>query len=103
MKIDPLTSQPLVKKSEVNQERAKPERNAAEDSTDTSAAVTADRVNISSNSRLYQRALELATLAPDVRSEKVADLTARIAAGTYKVSSETVATSMIRKSVSEFV
>jgi negative regulator of flagellin synthesis FlgM len=102
MKIDPTNNQPLVKKNETNAGRQKLGQLTI-DSAEDSKVSPSDRVNISSSSRLYQRALELATMAPDVRSEKVADLTARIAAGTYKVSSEAVANSIIRKSVSEFV
>jgi negative regulator of flagellin synthesis FlgM len=101
MKIDPFNSQPLVKKNTTNPSR--PNLGQLNVDNGEAKAVPTDRVNISTNSRLYQRALELATLAPDVRSEKVADLTARIAAGSYRVSSETVADSIIRKSVSEFV
>ncbi|MDR3153357.1 MAG: flagellar biosynthesis anti-sigma factor FlgM [Deltaproteobacteria bacterium] len=71
-------------------------------SSETSAK-TADTVNISDRSRLIAKATELAELAPDIRSEKVADITARIAAGTYKVSSLDVADSIIRKSFSGIV
>jgi negative regulator of flagellin synthesis FlgM len=102
MKIDPTKSQPLVKKTDSNSDRTKLGQLTI-DSAESSASTVSDRVNISTNSRLYQRAMELATMAPDIRSEKVADLTARIAAGTYKVSSETVADAIIRKSISEFV
>ncbi|MDR1083455.1 MAG: flagellar biosynthesis anti-sigma factor FlgM [Deltaproteobacteria bacterium] len=102
MKIDPTNSQPLVKKTDSNSARPNLGQLTI-DSAESSASPVSDRVNISTNSRLYQRAMELAAMAPDIRSEKVADLTARIAAGTYKVSSETVADAIIRKSISEFV
>ncbi|MDR1309944.1 MAG: flagellar biosynthesis anti-sigma factor FlgM [Deltaproteobacteria bacterium] len=95
MKID-TNSQPLkIKKPEFQNlaERAP----GAEAAAETQAA-TGDKVNISERSRLIAKARELATLAPDVRAEKVADLTARIASGTYKVSSGEVADSIIRKS-----
>jgi flagellar biosynthesis anti-sigma factor FlgM len=62
-------------------------------------ASAGDTVKISDRSRLIMRATELASLAPDVRSEKVADLTARIAAGTYNVSSRDVADSIIKKNI----
>jgi negative regulator of flagellin synthesis FlgM len=102
MKIDPTISQNLVKKTDSRQDKAKGQ--LVIDSGDKNAPQAgSDRVNISTSSRLYQRALELATLAPDIRSEKVADLTAKIAAGTYQVSSQTVADSIVRKSISEFV
>jgi flagellar biosynthesis anti-sigma factor FlgM len=69
---------------------------------DTSAKTT-DTVKISDRSRLISKATELAALAPDIRSEKVADLTARIAAGTYNVSSRDVADSIIKKSISGII
>jgi negative regulator of flagellin synthesis FlgM len=103
MKIDPTNNQPLVKKNDNNQSRLKLGQLNVESAETKEAAPSSDRVNISTSSKLYQRALDLATLAPDIRSEKVADLTAKIAAGNYRVSSETVADSIIRKSVSEFV
>jgi flagellar biosynthesis anti-sigma factor FlgM len=62
-----------------------------------------DTVKISDRSRLISKATELATLAPDIRSEKVADLTAKIAAGTYNVSSKDVANSIIKKSISGII
>ena len=66
-------------------------------------APSGDKVQISDRSRLIAKATELSVLAPDIRSEKVAELTAQIAAGTYKVSSEEVASYIIRKSLSEIV
>ncbi|MDR1577604.1 MAG: flagellar biosynthesis anti-sigma factor FlgM [Deltaproteobacteria bacterium] len=102
MKIDLTNNQPLVKKNDNNQGRLKLGQMTV-DSPEAKEAASSDKVNISTSSKLYQRALDLATLAPDIRSEKVADLTAKIAAGNYRVSSEAVADSIIRKSVSEFV
>ncbi|MDR2349441.1 MAG: flagellar biosynthesis anti-sigma factor FlgM [Deltaproteobacteria bacterium] len=64
---------------------------------ETGDANASDKVNISERSRLIAKATELATLAPDVRSEKVADLTAKIAAGNYKVNADEVATAIIKK------
>ncbi|MDR0549290.1 MAG: flagellar biosynthesis anti-sigma factor FlgM [Deltaproteobacteria bacterium] len=103
MKIDPTNNQLVVNKKNDNSGRLNLGRLSVDSATEETKAKEEDRVNISTSSRLYQRAMELATIAPDVRSEKVADLTARIAAGTYKVSSEELAQSIIRKSVSEIV
>ncbi|MDR1109569.1 MAG: flagellar biosynthesis anti-sigma factor FlgM [Deltaproteobacteria bacterium] len=95
MKID-TNSQPLkIKKPEFQSPAEKSP--GAEAAAETQVA-TGDKVNISERSRLIAKARELASLAPDVRAEKVADLTARIASGTYKVSSGEVADSIIRKS-----
>ncbi|MDR2368439.1 MAG: flagellar biosynthesis anti-sigma factor FlgM [Deltaproteobacteria bacterium] len=95
MKIDP-NNQPLIKKRDYNSpvEKATEATSAPESSA---ATVAGDKVNISERSKLIAKARELALQAPDVRSEKVADLTARIASGNYKVSSEEVANSIIRK------
>jgi negative regulator of flagellin synthesis FlgM len=103
MKIDPTNSQPLVKKTDTQSGKSSLGILTIESAESSATTAASDRVNISTNSRLYQRALELATLAPDIRSEKVAELTAKIAAGTYKVSPETIADAIIRKSISEFV
>jgi negative regulator of flagellin synthesis FlgM len=66
-------------------------------------AKAGDKVVISDRSRLIAKATELAKLAPDTRSERVAELTAQIASGNYKVSSQDVASSIIKKSLSEIV
>jgi negative regulator of flagellin synthesis FlgM len=106
MIIDPKTNQIVtVKKPEAKSVAS--ERTAA---SETAAPVErpavqpgGDKVNLSDRSKLIAKARELADLAPDVRAEKVADLTARIAAGTYKVGSETVADSIVRKRFSSLV
>jgi negative regulator of flagellin synthesis FlgM len=67
------------------------------------SASSGDTVKISERSRLISKATELSILAPDIRSEKVADITARIAAGTYNVSSKDVADSIIKKSFSGII
>jgi negative regulator of flagellin synthesis FlgM len=101
MKIDATNNQLLVNKK--NESSARVTLGQLTIDSAEEKAPAGDRVEISTSSRLYQRAVELATLAPDIRAEKVADLTARVAAGTYKVSSEAVADAIIRKSISEFV
>ena len=60
-----------------------------------------DTVQLSDRSRLVARAQELASGAPEVREDKVNDLRDRISAGTYNVSGQTVASSMLRKSITE--
>jgi flagellar biosynthesis anti-sigma factor FlgM len=97
MKIDTNTQPLNVKKPGFQKAGEKPPVSGQIE--ETSVVKGGDKVNISDRSKLIAKAQELATLAPDVRSEKVADLTARIAAGTYKVSAETVADSMIRKGI----
>ncbi len=60
-----------------------------------------DVVRLSDRSRLIAKATELAAAAPDIRADKVDDLKARISAGTYNVSGQVVADSMLRKSITE--
>ncbi|MDL2226259.1 flagellar biosynthesis anti-sigma factor FlgM [Deltaproteobacteria bacterium OttesenSCG-928-M10] len=60
-----------------------------------------DVVQLSDRSRLIARSQELAAGAPDVREDRVSDIKARLAAGTYNVSGQTVAEAMIRKSITE--
>jgi negative regulator of flagellin synthesis FlgM len=102
MIIDPKASQLLnLRKPETKTAAEKPAPGPAPETSATPPA--GDRVVLSDRSKLIAKARELAAQAPDVRSEKVADLTARLAAGTYKVSSETVAASILKKSISELI
>lgn len=97
MKID-TNAQPL-KIRKPGAQAASDKGVPAPQAEEAQAASGGDKVNISQRSRLIAKARELVSLTPDIRAEKVADLTARIAAGTYKVDSETVANSIIRKNV----
>ena len=60
-----------------------------------------DVVQLSSRSRLIARAQELAGQAPEVREDRVNDLRNRINAGTYNVSGQVVADSLLKKSITE--
>lgn len=101
MKIDATGQQLKIKGPDVKagSEKASQTSQAAE----AVAIVAGDKVNLSNRSKLIAKARELADSAPDVRAEKVADLTARIASNNYKVSSETVAASIIKKSFTGLV
>ncbi|MDR0621086.1 MAG: flagellar biosynthesis anti-sigma factor FlgM [Deltaproteobacteria bacterium] len=98
MKIDANNHPLKIKSQELKTPAEKAAEAAALAGESSAKTVAGDKVNISERSKLIAKARELAASAPDVRSEKVADLTAKIAAGTYKVSSEQVADSIIRKS-----
>ena len=101
MKIDANSPTLKIKRQET---QASAEKGAqTPQSAETTSILASDKVNLSNRSRLIAKARELASSAPDVRAEKVADLTARIAAGSYKVSSETVAASIIKKSFTGLV
>ncbi|MDR1487907.1 MAG: flagellar biosynthesis anti-sigma factor FlgM [Deltaproteobacteria bacterium] len=95
MKIDANNNPQLkIKKPEIQPS----DKGSGKESVTSSATTVAsgDKVNLSDRSRLIAKASELANLAPDIRSEKVAELTARIAANNYNVSSETIADSILK-------
>ena len=50
-----------------------------------------DKFEISDTARTYQTARTAVSAASDVREDKIADIKARMAAGTYNISSEAVA------------
>jgi negative regulator of flagellin synthesis FlgM len=99
MKIDTSTQPIKIKPAQSGTDKTGQTPQAAE----SAAIVASDKVNLSNRSKLIAKARELADSAPDVRAEKVADLTARIAANNYKVSAETVAASIIKKSFTGLV
>jgi negative regulator of flagellin synthesis FlgM len=105
MKIDSTNNPFLIKKNDTSRPGAagKGSLSISSGSVEESKASSGDTVIISDRSRLIAKATELAELAPDVRSEKVADITARIASGTYNVSSRDVADSIIKKSISGMI
>ncbi|MDR2351893.1 MAG: flagellar biosynthesis anti-sigma factor FlgM [Deltaproteobacteria bacterium] len=102
MKIDNLNPylNQLNGKTKAGQIKIKGETSGT---TEETRGNSVDTVSLSNRSRLIAKATELATLSPDIRSEKVAELTAKIASGNYKVSSQDVADSIIRKSLTGIV
>jgi flagellar biosynthesis anti-sigma factor FlgM len=64
---------------------------------------TGDRVHLSDRSKEIARAQDISNQAPDVRTEKVEDIKARIKAGTYNVSAVLVADAMLKSTISETV
>ena len=62
-------------------------------------------VDVSSEAREMaasrQKALDIARNTPDVREDRVAEIKAQIAAGTYKVDSGKIADGMLREAVKE--
>ena len=63
------------------------------DNTKTAAKTSSvsDKFEISDTARTYQTARTAVSKASDVREDKIADIKARMAAGTYNISSEAVA------------
>jgi len=100
MKIDSLN--PFVNKdtqaADSRREKPAAEAHPASKAEESGAG---DVVQLSSRSRLIARAQELASQAPEVREDRVNDLRNRINAGTYNVSGQVVADSMLKKSITE--
>ncbi len=59
------------------------------------AASVSDKFEISETAKTYQTARAAVSSASDVRADKVADIKARMAAGTYNISSADVADKII--------
>ena len=60
-----------------------------------------DRVTLSPKARELIEARQALAAIPDVREDKVAEIKARIADGTYRIDSDQVAKQMIRKALSD--
>lgn len=64
--------------------------------TKSTASSGKDKLEISDFGKAYQVAKKAVEQAPDVRSEKVADIKARIQNGTYNVTSESFADKLLQ-------
>ena len=60
-----------------------------------------DKVQLSDRSREISHAQEVVKAAPDVRWDKVAEIKAKLEAGTYDVSAEKVADALLRTTLNE--
>jgi negative regulator of flagellin synthesis FlgM len=60
-----------------------------------------DKVRISDRSREIAHAQEVVKSTPEVRSDKVAELKAKIASGTYQVNASQVAEAMLKNSLTD--
>ena len=104
MKIDNTVTQLLKNDSRTTAELGSRAQTAAAENLTRKPdqkSYSGDVVQLSSNSRLASRSLELAKGAPDVRQDKIDDIKTRLSSGTYSVSGQAVAESMIRKSITE--
>ena len=93
----PMSISPLNGQDQVRAARAIAAIRAASPSAIPSAAVRqSDSVEISDAARSLAGARSAVTHAPDVRAERVAELKAAIANGTYAVDSRQLARSLLR-------
>lgn len=60
-----------------------------------------DRVSLSPQARELRNAQRTLSAIPDVRAEKVEEIKARIADGSYRIDSEQIAAKMIREALSD--
>ncbi len=61
---------------------------------------TSSRPEISAKAREFAKAKEVASSAPDVREQRIADIKARIASGKYEVNSQAIADKLVDEHVS---
>ena len=89
-------SSPATSRTSSTQQTRKTERGAGDSAiTKTPSDSSGAAPEISARARDMSKAKELATSAPDVREEKIAELKKRIAAGSYNVDSHAVADRMV--------
>ena len=69
----------------------------------TVEAGSEDKVQLSDRSRDIARAQEMVRNSPEVRSEKVAEIKARVQSGTYDVSAHKVANALLQTIIDEKV
>lgn len=81
------------------QARPKPEPAAPEAASQSAATAKADTVVISETAKRIQDAKAALDAVTDVRSDKVAELKAQIANGTYEIKADEIADKMIRDSL----
>ena len=82
-------------------ERTSEQNASVAQTTNASKSSNASNVKWSSEAKLANEALALAKAAPDARTDKVANIKAAIANGTYKVDSKAVADRMIQSSLED--
>ncbi len=68
---------------------------------DSSPARRRDRVSLSPQARELLKAQRVLAAIPDVREDKVEEIKARIADGTYRIDSDQIAAKMIREVLSD--
>jgi negative regulator of flagellin synthesis FlgM len=103
MKIDRATPSPHQTTTAAHADQARKAQRAGKAYAQSAAAPAmspgADRVEVSEAGRVTQVAADALKNTPPIRAEKVAELKARIQAGTYQVSGEAIAERMLADDV----
>lgn len=101
MRVNTTNNSP-VQKGEVSGSKQSSRSNSAESTKRTdkepaaaSTTTSGAKAEISSKAKEFARAKEVASNAPDVREEKVAELRRKIASGQYKTDAEAIADRMV--------
>ena len=76
-------------------------KSGGEQANSRSRVAGSDSVRLSAGAHEFQQIRRAVDLAPDVRQEKVARISAALAQGTYRVSAADLADRMMRVSLSE--
>jgi flagellar biosynthesis anti-sigma factor FlgM len=78
----------------------KPQRSSESGERQKNSPVIQDKINISSKVKMYQDIKEAALEAPDIRTEKVNDITKKIASGTYRPDYGVIADKLLSPNIS---
>lgn len=104
MKVNSATTPSIQNKDVSGSTSAKrSEKAGAADAASKVSAKAVDassvRPEISAKAKEFSKAQELASKAPDVREEKIAELKKRIASGNYQVNAQAIADKMVEEHV----
>lgn len=104
MKVNSANTQAIQNKDVSGAANAK--RSEMASAADAASKVSAKAVDassvrpeISAKAKEFSKAQELASKAPDVREEKIAELKKRIASGNYQVNAQAIADKMVEEHV----
>jgi negative regulator of flagellin synthesis FlgM len=99
MQITPKNQASGIDAYNASQVHNKQKAGVEDSNVSDSPALTADTVVLSDAAKRIQEAQSQIQAIPDVRTDKVADIKARIENGTYEIKPEEIAEKMIRESL----
>lgn len=99
MKIN-NTPNPEALKAYTNNAVGGVQHNRDASSGSKSAQTSADKVNVSSNGKLFQDIQKAVALSPDIRADKVSEIESRIAQGTYEPDYNAIADKLLSPDLS---
>jgi len=99
MKINNTTN-PEALKAYTNHAVGGVNNNRDASSGSKSAQASADKVNVSSNGKLFQDIQKAVQSSPDIRADKVSEIEAKIAQGTYEPDYNVIADKLLSSDIS---